>query len=387
MGKKRVAIVGTGQTYHKSRREDVSGQELINEAVQRALADAELTIDDIDGIVIGNMDHFEGINYTDCWSVDGSGGWMKPIIKLTTGGTTGSTLAIGGYHMVASGMFEKMLVIGWEKNSESDTTGAITTAFDAVWDRLVFAGAISGLALEANSYMAKYGATGKDAARVAVRDRKHACNNPYAQLRKEITIENVLESPMLSDPIRLLDICPRTDGACAVIMANEDVAEKICPKPDWLHATANRHTFTYIADVRHGKLESMELAAKELFEKAGIKEPAKELDVIEIYQPYSFAGIIWIEDMGLIERGKGAEYIWSGATDMGGELPINPSGGVIACNPIGATGLIRCAEIALQVMGKAEDRQVPDVNLALSTGFGGCMWTDLILHGKDKPDY
>ena len=119
----------------------------------------------------------------------------------------------------------------------------------------------------------------------------------------------------------------------------------------------------------------------------GITEPRKQIDVIELYQPYSFAGIMWIESLGLAELGKGAEYIWSGATDMGGELPINPSGGVIVCNPIGATGLIRCAEIALQVTGKADARQVPDVNLAISTGFGGCFWSDIILHGKNKPDY
>jgi acetyl-CoA C-acetyltransferase len=387
MGKKRVAIVGTGQTFHKSHRPDVNGQELINEAVRRALEDADLKISDIDAIVIGNMDHFEGINYVDCWSVDGSGGFMKPIIKLTTGGTTGSTLGIGGYHLTASGLFEKVLIIGWEKNSESDTTGAITTAFDPIWDRLVFAGAISGLAAEAQAYMAQYGASDRDAARVAVRDRKHACNNPHAQLRKEVTIEDVLASPMLSDPIHLLDVCPRTDGACAVIMANEDVAEKICPRPDWIWGTANRHTYAYIGDVNWGELDSMSYAAKELFTKAGIKEPCKEIDVIEIYQPYSFAGIIWIEDMGIVERGKGAEYIWSGATDMLGELPINPSGGVIACNPIGATGLIRCAEVALQIMGKAEARQVPDVKLGVSTGFGGCMWTDILLHGREKPDF
>ena len=386
MAKKRVAIVGTGQTLHRSHRPDVNGQELINEAVQLALQDADLSIQDIDAVVIGNMDHFEGINYVDCWSVDGSGAYMKPIIKLTTGGTTGSTLAIGGYHIVASGFFEKILVIGWEKNSESDTTGAITTAFDAVWDRLVFAGAISGLAVEAQAYMARYGASDRDGARVSVRDRKHACNNPHAQLRKEVTIEDVLASPMLSDPIHLLDVCPRTDGACAVIMANEDVAEKITSTPDWLLATANRHTYSYLGDVNWGELESMADASRELFGKTGIKEPRKEISVIEMYQPYSFAGIIWIEDMGLVDRGKGPEYIWSGATDMGGELPINPSGGVIACNPIGATGLIRCAEAALQVMGKADKRQVPDVRLAVSTGFGGCMWTDMILHGKEKPE-
>lgn len=383
---KRVAIVGTGQTYHKSHRPDVNGQELINEAVQRALTDASLTIKDVDAIVIGNMDHFEGINYVDCWSVDGSGGVMKPVIKITTGGTTGASLAIGGYHMVASGMFERVLIIGWEKNSESDTTGAITTAFDPIWDRQVFAGAISGLAVEAQAYMARYGATDRDAARISVRDRKHAMNNPYAQLRKEVTLEEVLASPMLADPIHLLDVCPRTDGACAVIMAVEGIAEKICPKPDWIWGTAAHNTYSYLGDVDWGRLTSMQQCAKEVFKKAGIKEPRKEISVVEMYQPCSFVGLNWIEDMGIVGPGEAPKYVWDGNTDMGGELPINPSGGVISCNPIGATGLIRCAEAAMQVMGKAEARQVPDVNFAVSTGFGGCMWTNFLLHGKKKPN-
>jgi len=135
---KRVAIVGTGQTFHKSHRPDVNGQELINEAVLRALQNADLTMKDIDAIVIGNMDHFEGINYVDCWSVDGSGGTMKPIIKLTTGGTTGCTVAIGGYHLVGSGMFDRVLIIGSEKNFESVNDRAITRVCDNIWHNLVF---------------------------------------------------------------------------------------------------------------------------------------------------------------------------------------------------------------------------------------------------------
>ena len=106
--------------------------------------------------------------------------------------------------MVASGMFDKLLVIGWEKNSESDTTGAIVTATDPILDRGVMAGALAGLAIEASEYAAAYGATPRDAARVSVRDRRHACNNPYAHLRKEVTIEDVLNSPVISDPLRLL---------------------------------------------------------------------------------------------------------------------------------------------------------------------------------------
>lgn len=383
---RRVAIVGAGQTYHKSARKDVNGQELIHEAVSRALEDAGLTIEEIDGVVIGNMDHFEGINYVDCWSIDGSGGYLKPVIKLCTGGTTGTTLAIGGYHMVAAGMFDRLLVIGWEKNSESDTTGAIVTATDPILDRGVMAGALAGLALEASEYAAAYGATPKDAARVSVRDRRHACNNPYAHLRKEVTIDEVLSSPPISDPLRLLDMCPRTDGACAVVYASEEVAEKICPQPAWVVGTANRHSYSRFADVmgQTGML-SLTVAAKELWRKTGIREPLKEIDVVELYQPYSWAGLIWIEDLGFCKKGEGPRLVWDGVTDMGGECPFNPSGGVLSTNPIGATGLIRCAEIAHQIQGKAGARQVPDVRLGLATGFGGCWWSDLILFSREKP--
>ena len=215
----RVAIVGTGQTDHKSHRPDVNGREMIYEAVQRALQDCELTIHDIDAIVIGNMDHFESINYVDNWSVEGSGGIMKPIMKITTGGTTGASVAIAAYYHVASGLFDKVLAIGWEKNSESDTTAAIITCSDPIWDRFSYSGAIPSLATEASAYMKQYGATQEDAARVAVRDRNNALNNPHAHLRRPITMEDVMASPMLAYPIKLLDVCPRTDGACAVVFA------------------------------------------------------------------------------------------------------------------------------------------------------------------------
>ncbi len=384
---RRTAIVATGQTHHKSIRKDVNGQELIHEAVTRCLEDGDLTIDDIDGVVIGNMDHFEGINYNDCWSVDGSGAFMKPLLKVTTGGTTGCTLAICGYHMVASGMFDKLLVIGWEKNSESDTTAAITTCADPLLERMVMAGAISPLALHAQAYNRMYGGTARDAARVSVRDHRHGCNNPFTQLRKEVTIEEVLESPPLADPLRLLDMCPRTDGACAVVFACEGVAEEITEIPAWVKGTANRHLYTNYSDLyQTGTLESMVEASKELYSKTGIREPLKELDVVELYQPFSWAGMIWIEDMGLCKKGEGPQLVWDGVTDMGGELPFNPSGGVICANPIGATGLIRQAEAVIQIQGKAAERQVPDVNLALATGFGGNWWTDLVLYSRQKPE-
>ena len=385
---KRVAIVGTGQTYHQSHRLDVNGREMINEAVTRALADCELTIGDIDAIVIGNMDHFESINYVDTWSVEGSGGIMRPIMKVTTGGTTGTSVAMSAFYHVASGLFDRVLAIGWEKNSESDTSAAIITCSDPIWDRFSYSGAIPSLATEASAYMEQYGVTQEDAARVAVRDRTHALNNPYAQMyNRPISIEDVMESSMLAYPIKLLDVCPRTDGACAVVFAAEGVAEKITPQPAWIKSCAVRHTTTWFGDVDYDTgMLSLQRASREAFDKAGIKNPAEDFDVAELYLPYSYAGLKWIEAMGFCGPGEGPKFIWDGNTDMGGKIPMNPSGGVISTNCIGATALLRVAEAAIQIMGKGDKRQVPDVKTALATGFGGCWWSDVVVLGQDKPE-
>ncbi|MBN2283876.1 MAG: thiolase family protein [Deltaproteobacteria bacterium] len=394
---KRVAVVGFGQTKGRSSRKDVNGQELINEAVVTALQDAELTIRDIDAIVIGNMDHFEGINYVDTWSVEGAGGVMKPIFKVTTGGTTGTTVAMSAYYHVASGMFDRVLAIGWEKNSESDTTGAIITAFDPVWERPNLGGAVAGLAIEASKYMSNYGVTERDGARVAVRERLHALNNPYAHLHQEwmkgIPVDQLVDlivgseqNVMLAYPLRMSDMCPRTDGAAAAVFASEDVAEKIAPIPAWVLSTVNRHNFALAGDVDMDRNTTMAKASKKAFEKAGIKEPLKEIDVCELYLPYSYAGLKWMEDYGFCEYGEGPKLLWDGVTDMDGELPVNPSGGVMSSNAIGATALIRVGEAATQVMGKAGTRQVPkDVNIAFATGFGGCYWADVMILGRRKP--
>ena len=384
---RKVAIVGTGQTDHRSHRPDVNGRELIFEAVTRALEDCELAIRDIDAIVIGNMDHFESINSVDTWSVEGSGAFMKPILKVTTGGTTGTSVAIAATYHVASGLFDRVLAVGWEKNSESDTTAAIVTCSDPIWDRFSYSGAIPSLATEASAYMEKTGATQEDAARVAVRDRNHAVNNPYAHLRKSITLEDVMESPMLAYPIKLLDVCPRTDGACAVVFAADGVAQKICPRPAWIKSCAVRHTYTWFGDSSdyNAGLVSLQRAACEAYARAGIARPAEDLDVAELYLPYTYAGLKWIEDLGFCGPGEGPRFVRDGHTDMGGKIPVNPSGGVISTNCIGATALLRVAEAATQIMGKGGKRQVPDVKNALATGFGGCFWSDVVILSADRP--
>jgi len=383
---RRVGIVGVGQTHHRSHRPDVTGQEMINEAVQRALDDAELTIEEIDAVVIGNMDHFEGINYVDTWSIDGSGGFMKPIMKMTTGGTTGTTLAIGGYYHVASGMFDTVLVIGWEKNSESDTTAAIATCANPIIERDFFSGAIGPLATAATGYMERYGATEEDAAIVSVREHTNALDNPYAHVRIKITVEDVLKSPMLSYPIKLLDMCPRSDGACAIIYAEEKKARQITDTPAWVKCCVTRHDYTHFGDLTLGArdwgiaMPTLEAASREAYKICKIKNPLKDFDLMELYTPSSFSGLMWMESLGVCGPGENIKLNREGVYEKYGELPVNLSGGVICTNPIGATGLIRVGEAALQIMKKAGKRQAPgEVRRALCTGFGGCSWTDIVI--------
>jgi acetyl-CoA C-acetyltransferase len=382
---KRVGIIGVGQTHHAAKRLDVSGVELIAEAVTRALDDAQLTIKDVDAIVIGNMDHFENINYVDMWAADGLGSCMKPVFKVTTGGTTGTTVGACGYYHAASGLFDVVMAVGWEKNSESDTQAAISTCANPTLERDSFAGAIGPLATEYSMYMKAYGATEEDAARVAARDRNNACNNPYAHIRQHVTVEEVLASPMLSYPIKFLDMCPRSDGACAVIFANEEKARKLCPRPAWVHCSVVRHDYTHFGDLEWTWMPTLERATKEAYRLAGIHDPLKELDVCELYLPASTCGVKWMDSCWFCDKGGAPELIRKGTFEMDGELPINPSGGVISCNPIGATALIRVGEAAWQIMGRAGDRQVEGAKKAMATGFGGCSWSDVFILGADLP--
>jgi acetyl-CoA C-acetyltransferase len=235
--------------------------------------------------------------------------------------------------------------------------------------------------------MEQYGATQEDAAHVAVRDRTHALNNPYAQMYgRPTTVSDVMNSAMLAYPIKLLDVCPRTDGACAVVFAAEGVAEKKTPRPAWIHASAVRHAATWFGDVDYNTgMLSLERASAEAYARAGIHSPADDFDVAELYLPYSYAGLKWMEVLGFCGPGEGPRFVRDGNTGMEGKVPVNPSGGVISTNCIGATALLRVAEAAVQIMEKGEKRQVPNVKKALATGFGGCWWSDVVILGSEKP--
>ncbi len=379
------AIVAVGQTDHVARRLDVSIPEMVREAVDRCLSSKDLDLAQLDAVVIGNMEMFEGINFPELWMASALGAAGKPLFKLNNGGTVGASVAIAAAHLVASGLYEVVLGIGYEKQSEGETQSAITTVGDPAWERSVMAGAIGNFGVMASTYVADSGVTAEQAARVAVKARRNACLNPHAHLKlPDITIEEVLASRMLAEPLRLLDMCPSSDGACAVVIASSDRAPRMTVRPAWIAATSTAHDTQFMGDSpkRLARMRSLIAAGGVVYEKAGITDPRAQLDVAEIYEPASYAELAMYENLRFCGWGDGGRLIDEGVTLMEGELPVNPSGGVLSANPVGATALIRVAEAALQVMGEAGEHQIPRVETALATGYGGNAWSEaLILRG------
>ncbi len=381
-----VAIVGTGQTRHTKARPDVHQGELLREAVDKALLDADISFAEVDALVLTNMELFEGRALPELWCGEFAFGRGKPVMKVATGGTSGTSGAIAGLLQAASGIFDLVLVVGWEKHSEGSTqTGMSLT--DPAWDRNIASGAIGNFALSISQYAARRGVTAEQAALVSVKARRNGARNPHAHLKDaELTVEKVLDSPLLAEPIHLLDMCPQSDGAAALVIASGKIAERY-PRAAWLQTAVTRHDQPYIGDLdeRLLNMRALRSAAEEAYRKAGINNPLLELDVAEIYEPVSYAELAWYEELGFFENGAAGSLIESGATELDGVLPVNPSGGVLCANPVGATGVVRAAEAARQIHQKAGEYQVDGVNLAMATGYGVYAWSDVLIFSSSKP--
>ena len=381
----RVAIVGIGQTHHTNIRNDVNQPEMAGEAVRAALADAQLSMKKIEAIFFGNMETFEGIFLPDHGMTAEVGACGKPGFKVNTGGTTGGSVVAEGFYMVASGLYDLVLALGFEKQDCGDTTAAITAAALPVWAKGAATGAIGEFAKQALAYMKTAGAKEEHAAMVRLKADRGACRNEYAHLKLGLQgVEQVLESPYLVWPLRLMDFCPQSSGACALILASERVARKIHKKPVWLVDAEVVHQEPFRAgifgDPTGTETYTQHVACEKLYTRNGITDVRKQVDMAEIYEPSNWEEMNLYEHLHFCGEGEGWKLIEKGITEIEGEFPVNPSGGVIATNPIGATPVIRVAEAALQVRGDAGEHQATrDIKTALATGLGGPNWTTMFL--------
>lgn len=375
-GGRHVGIVGVGQTHHARRRTDVSQAGLVREAVDRALADAKMTMDDIDTVVIATGPVlFAAVNQPEKWVADAIGAQLKPIVRVTSGGGAGFAGGLAGYYQVAGGYADRTLVVAYDKLSEGALQWSISTLYDPFWGREFAVGIMGFSAAYWRARMEPLGHTEEAAAMVAVKNLKNAMANPYAHVKREVTVEDVLNSKPLCWPIKLMDVPPISDGAAAVVLASEDVAHRYSDRPAWIRGIAYYCEADNAAERSLLLSEPLAIAAKHVYRAAGITNPRRQFDVAEVQEPYTCFELNYYESLGLCPPGGAAELIASGATQLTGDIPVNPSGGCLGANPIGAAGLIRLIEGATQVMGRSENTQIKDAKLALVQSGGG--WANL----------
>ena len=408
---RQVAIASAGFSEHASKRSDVSMAELVSEAVEDCLKNApSIGIEDIDAFVNGNMPAFEGANIPELWMTDWMGARNKPLLRVTIGGTTGGTVAIAGYYTVTAGVpnVDTVLAVAFEHQSIGDTSvGLASVAYGEIsilntmgipydqLSRLLSAGAAIGVAAyQATNYMRKTHITEEDLARVVVQNRRNAAKTWWTHLKMpNLTIEEVIDTPYISFPLRYGMVCPASDGACAMLFTTEEKAKDMCDIPVYVNGVASVANETAVLGYdgsgtgqidpsdQLGAMKSSDLA----YSQAGISFPRKEIDYAEVYSPFPNQELMWVEKLGLFEETTAPRMYESGITALNGELPINCSGGVNATNAIGASAMERPAEAALQIMGKASNQVPKTVHTSIGHGWGGSLNLCTMMVMSDEP--
>ncbi|WP_410578850.1 thiolase domain-containing protein [Amycolatopsis sp. lyj-108] len=381
-----AAVLGTGQTHHKAKRTDVSMPGLLREAIDRAMLDAQTGWDDIDAVVLGKApDLFEGVMMPELFLADALGATGKPLLRVHTAGSVGGSTALVATSLVQAGVHKRVLTVAFEKQSESNAMWGLSIL--PPFQMPVGAGAGGYFAPHVRSYIRRSGAPDHVGAIVAAKDRRNGALNPYAHLRQsDITVESVQASQMLWDPIRYDETCPSSDGACAMVIGDEASGDAVPGGAAWIHATAMRTEPTTFAGRDQVNPQAGRDAAAALWRDAGITDPLSEVDTAEIYVPFSWFEPMWLENLGFTDEGQGWKLTEAGETALGGRLPINPSGGVLSSNPIGASGMLRFSEAAKQVMGRAGDYQVDGARIALGHAYGGgSQFFSMWVVGSAKP--
>ncbi len=383
---RQVAVIGVGVT--KFGRHERSCAELFAEASLDALTDADVGPGLIQGIYLGNVVGEAGERQLHMGPQVASSLGIPSVAATRFETACASSHAAFRHALfeIASGAADVLLVGGAERVLTMPTeraTEVFAYASDAVFEQpagLTFPGVF---ALIARAHMAKYGTTEEQMAHVAVKNHRHGTLNPKAQFRKEITLEQVLASAKVADPLKLYDCCPFSDGAAAVVIAAQDVARH-SRKPVWVLGSAQAGDSMCLHDKRDlARALATERAAQAAYRQAGVGP--RDVDVVELHDCFTIAEILATEGLGLVEPGSGGLAAEKGETSLGGRVPVNTSGGLKAKgHPIGATGAAQIAEIATQLRGEAGARQVEGARVGLTHTLGGNTATVLVsLFGRE----
>lgn len=384
----RQAIVGVGQTRYQRRHANRNAAELVREAVVAALRDADIGLDSI-GLVVSGVapDTLAGLADLDKSSVARPG---IPYFRVHTGGASGSSALLAAMTWISAGKCDAALVVTVERMGHASTAQAVfNSIFDPIYEKDISLSTISMVAMRATMLMQEYGYSLDHWAGLAARNAAASVLNDTIDRPRNFTAEEVLASPVLAWPIHALEACPMSEGACAVVLVAEHlVGER---RPAWIQGTGALSDSYAMGDRiarREGslvELVTLVRAGERAFAQAGITNPDRQIDCVEIQAPFASSEVMAYTALGLTDRHGGPSFV-DAQIDGRSRIAINPSGGPQAANPVSATALIRIAECALQVRGLAGARQRDGIRTAVATGQGGAtQFSTCVVLGSQRP--
>lgn len=385
-----VCVLGAGVTKFGELWEE-SFRSLIGQAGLAAVKDSGITGDDIDALYVGSMSagRFIGQEHVGALVVDEAGlaDNRIPAVRIEAADASGAAALREGYLAIMSGEHDVVVVGGVEKMTDvidQEQTNTLATALDQEWEAFYGATYPSIFALMTQAHMAKYGTTREMLAAVSVKNHQNGALNKKAAYPFTITADQVLKSPMVADPLRMLDCAANVDGAAAVVLCSADRAREFVEMPVKILASAQASDRFGLAErIDITTLEATRHAAKKAYAKASLT--AKDVDVAEVHDSFSITEILALEDLGFCEAGEGGKAALNGLTALTGRRPVNTSGGLKARgHPPGATGLAQVHEIVRQLRGEAGERQVNGARIGLTHNVGGSGATAVVhLFGRD----
>jgi acetyl-CoA C-acetyltransferase len=370
----KVAIIGVGLTNFDEHW-DQNLRQLAIEAGTKAITDANIRGRDLDAIYLGNMSagRFIGQEHVAAL-VSGELGLSIPAVRVEGACASGGLALRQGLFSILSGQHNIVLVGGAEKMTDlmiDSVTSSLMGAADQEWEAYYGVTFPSLYAMIARRHMFEFGTTREQMAKVAVKNHHNGSMNPIAQFKDEITVDQVLNSPMVADPLTLFDCSPITDGAAAVILCKAELASKYIKDPVYIIGSGQASDTLALHDRRSlTTLDATVKAAQDAYKQASIT--VNDVDFAEVHDCFTIAEIVATEDLGFCKKGEGGKLLDEGITQIGGKIPVNTSGGLKAVgHPVGATGIKQAVEAVLQLRGQAGKRQVNDAKIGLTHNVGG----------------
>jgi sterol carrier protein 2 len=382
---RKVFVIGVGMTkFEKPFSRDWDYPDMAREAGTKAIEDAGIAFEEIEQAAVGYCYGDSTSGERAFYELGHSG---IPVYNVNNNCSTGSTALFMAKQFVEGGLSECAMALGFEKMEKGslgikyqDRTNALDKHFKVMMEKCGMEKAPPTAQMFGNAgreHMDRYGTKPEHFAKIGWKNHKHSVNNPYSQFQDEYSLEDILNAPMVFAPLTKLQCCPTSDGSGAAILASEDFVKKHGLQDKAVEILGMAMTTDFPSSYEGSMMKMVgqdmtKAAAQKVYEQSGLGP--ENVDVVELHDCFSCNELITYEGLGLCEEGKAGEFIDSGAQTYGGQVVVNPSGGLISKgHPLGATGLAQCAELTWQLRGEAEKRQVEGAKVALqhNLGLGG----------------